>query len=389
MRYVSVGEVPRKRHTLSYGPDGGRLAEELMGEQGFSGASSLLYHRHSPSALSSVEVVEVEQPQMHANHPLTPWHVRTGKLSGPGASADAVSGRVALFSSETLTINYFAAEAASGLFRDSRGDELYFVQSGRAVVETVFGAIDAGPGDYVLVPTSTTHRVVPDNRAGPFSGLVLEATGHMDLPARYLTQRGQLREGAPYSERDFRVPAAPLLVEEADTDVLVASRAGFSRHRLVWHPFDVVGWDGSLYPFAFSVHDFEPIVGRFHQPPPVHQTFEGPGFVVCSFVPRPYDFGEGAVKIPYHHANVDSDELIFYVSGDFMSRAGSGIEAGSITLHPSGFVHGPQPGSVEASMHAERTEELAVMVDTFGPLMLSDAARHASDPTYLLSWGAR
>jgi len=380
-----VGDVPRKRHTQFYEPGGGRLAEELMGEQGFSGASSLLYHRHSPSALSLVETVEHEPPQMYANHPLTPWHLRTGKLRGGG---DPVTGRIALLASETLTINYFTADADSGLFRDSRGDELYFVQSGRAVLETVFGALDVGPGDYALVPASTTHRLVLDQDAGPFHGLVLEAKGHIDLPARYLTQRGQLREGAPYSERDFRLPIGPLLAEGLDVDVLVASRSGFSRHRQASHPFDVVGWDGSLYPFAFSIHDFEPIVGRVHQPPPVHQTFEGPGFVVCSFVPRPYDFGEGAVKIPYHHANVDSDEVLFYVSGDFMSRAGSGIEAGSLSLHPAGFVHGPQPGSVEASMHADRTDELAVMIDTFDPLTLSEAARGVADPTYVLSWSA-
>lgn len=386
MRYVCVGEVPKKRHTLHYGPEGARLAEELMGEQGFSGASSLLYHRHSPSALSSVETVPFEPPSVQANHPLSPWHLRTGKLAGGG---DAIFGRIALMVSETLTINYFVAEAGSGLFRDSRGDELYFVQAGQARLETLFGALDLGPGDYALVPTSTVHRVVPDQQAGPLTGLVLETKGHIDIPARYLTQRGQLREGAPYSERDFRVPNEPLLVEGDDVEVLVATRSGLSRHRHVRHPFDVAGWDGSLYPFAFSIHDFEPIVGRVHQPPPVHQTFEGPGFVVCSFVPRPYDFGEGAVKIPYHHANVDSDEMIFYVSGDFMSRSGSGVEAGSITLHPAGFVHGPQPGSVEASMHAARTEEVAVMIDTFGPLMLTDAARNVADPTYVLSWGAR
>jgi homogentisate 1,2-dioxygenase len=386
MRYVSVGQVPRKRHTLEYGPDGERLAEELMGEQGFSGASSLLYHRRSPSALSSVEEAPVPPATMRPNHPLTPWHLRTAKLAGGG---DPVLGRTALMASDTLTINHFVAEQDSGLFCDSRGDELYFVQSGRAVLETVFGKLGLAPGDYALVPASTVHRFVVDRGAGPLRGLVLEARGHIDVPARYLTPRGQLREGAPYSERDFRVPSEPLLEEGNDVALLVASRSGWSYHRRTWHPFDVVGWDGSLYPFAFSVHDFEPIVGRFHQPPPVHQTFEGPGFVVCSFVPRPYDFGDGAVKVPYHHANVDSDEVIFYVSGDFMSRAGAGIEAGSLTLHPAGFVHGPQPGSVEASMHAARTEEVAVMVDTFSPLSLSDAALSVADPTYVLSWGAR
>ncbi|HTW07012.1 MAG TPA: homogentisate 1,2-dioxygenase [Acidimicrobiales bacterium] len=386
MRYVSVGDVPRKRHTLFREPGGSRLAEELMGEQGFTGASSLLYHRHSPSALSGVEAVGHEPPAMQANQPLAPWHLRVSKLGGGG---DAVTGRTPLLASDTLTISYFAAEADSDLFRDSRGDELYFVQSGRGVLETVFGTLDIAPGDYAVVPASTTHRWTVDRRDGPMQGLVLEAKGHIDLPARYLTQRGQLREGAPYSERDFRVPVGPLVVEGDEVDVLVAGRSGYSRHRHISHPFDVLGWDGCLYPFAFSVHDFEPVVGRVHQPPPVHQTFEGPGFVVCSFVPRPYDFGEGAVKVPYHHANVDSDEVLYYVSGDFMSRAGAGIEVGSLTLHPAGFVHGPQPGSVEASMAAQHTDEIAVMVDTFGPLSLSEAARSVADPMYVLSWAGR
>ena len=207
MRYVSLGEVPRKRHTVFYEPGGGRLAEELMGEQGFHGASSLLYHRHSPSALSSVEAVEEQQPPMQANHPLAPWHLRLGKLSSGG---DAITGRVTLLSNDTVTINYFVAETDSPLFRDGRGDELYFVQAGRGVLQTVFGALELGPGDYALVPASTTHRILPDRETGPLQGLVLEAVGHVDVPARYLTQRGQLREGAPYSERDFRAPRDPL-----------------------------------------------------------------------------------------------------------------------------------------------------------------------------------
>jgi len=393
MRYVSVGEVPKKRHTVHYLPSGERLAEELMGERGFAGSFALLYHRRSPSALSSVSAAEHEEPALHPNYPLSPWHLRVGKLAGgataDAATADAVRGRVALLGNESLTLSYFLATQASGLFRDARGDELYFFQSGRAVLETVFGALDVGAGDYALVPASATHRVVPDPGAGPLQGLVLEARGHIDVPLRYLTERGQVKEGAPYSERDFRVPAEPLVVEGEDVEVVVATRSGWSRHRHLWHPFDVVGWDGSLYPFVFSIYDFEPVVGRYHQPPPVHQTFEGPGFVVCSFVPRPYDFGDGAVKIPYHHANVDSDEVIYYLSGDFMSRVGSGIEVGSMTLHPAGFVHGPQPGSVEASMAATRTDEVAVMVDTFSPLALSDAALSVADPTYLLSWGPR
>jgi homogentisate 1,2-dioxygenase len=217
--------------------------------------------------------------------------------------------------------------------------------------------------------------------------LVVEAAGHVSIPDRYLTPRGQLREGAPFSERDLRPPEGPLVVDgDGPVAVLVRSRGGWTRHCHTRHPFDVVGWDGCAYPFALSIRDFEPIVGRIHQPPPVHQTFAGPGFVVCSFVPRLFDFDPAAVKVPYHHANVDSDEVLFYSGGDFMSRKGAGIETCSLTLHPAGFVHGPQPGSVEASMAETRTEETAVMIDTFSPLALSASARGASDPDYPWSW---
>jgi homogentisate 1,2-dioxygenase len=238
----------------------------------------------------------------------------------------------------------------------------------------------------VVIPASTTHRwVLP--AGGRVQAVVLEAAGHVAIPTRYLTPTGQLREGAPFSERDLRPPLEPLVVEQdGPAPVLVRSRQGWSRHCHANHPFDVVGWDGCAYPFALSIRDFEPLVGRIHQPPPVHQTFAGPGFVVCSFVPRPYDFDPESVKVPYHHANVDSDEVLFYAAGDFMSRRGSGVGAGSLTLHPSGFVHGPQPGSVEASVDATRTDETAVMIDTFAPLEISAAARSVADLEYPWSW---
>ena len=277
------------------------------------------------------------------------------------------------------------AERSSDLYRNTAGDELVFVVSGRAVHESVFGRLRVGPGDYVVVPASTTHRWVVDD-GEPLRALVVEATGHVGVPKRYLNAAGQMLEGAPYSERDLRAPEGPLLVEGEDVAVLVRHRGGWARHVQVSHPFDVVGWDGCVYPFALSIRDFEPIVGRVHQPPPVHQTFAGPGFVVCSFVPRPLDFDAAAVPVPYHHANVDSDEVLFYVDGRFTSRAGAGIEAGSMTVHPAGFVHGPHPGSVEASLGGSRTDETAVMVDTFSPLGIGAAARQVADPAYLRTW---
>jgi homogentisate 1,2-dioxygenase len=254
-------------------------------------------------------------------------------------------------------------------------------------VETVFGYLAVAAGDYVILPTSTTHRWVPD---GALRALVIEASGHVGPPRRYLSAQGQFLEHAPYCERDLRFPTQPPPppVSDGETEVFVRHASGGTRYVFSHHPFDVVGWDGCLYPYAFNIADFEPLVGRVHLPPPVHQTFEGPGFVVCSFCPRPFDFDPAAVPVPYNHANVDSDEVLFYVGGDFMSRRGAGIEVGSLTLHPAGFVHGPQPGSVEASLGQPGTEEWAVMVDAFRPLLLGPAALASEDTGYAWTWNA-
>jgi homogentisate 1,2-dioxygenase len=275
------------------------------------------------------------------------------------------------------------ATGSSDLYRNAAGDELVYVQRGDATLESVFGALPVRAGDYVVVPASTTHRWVVD---GPFEALVVEARGHVTVPSKYLSPHGQFLQHAPFCERDLRAPGEPLLVDGEEVGVLVRHRHGCTRHVYAHHPFDVVGWDGNLYPYAFSIRDFAPVVGALHLPPPVHQTFAGPNFVVCSFVPRPYDFHPGAIKVPYHHANVDSDEVLFYSDGDFMSRAGSGIGAGSISHHPPGFVHGPQPGSMERAAGAERTEEYAVMLDTFRPLHATATAAAIADPGYPWTW---
>ena len=385
--YRSVGEVPPKRHTLFPKPEGGWYAEELMGLEGFSHASALLYHRHSPSAVVAIDAVDDWRGALHANMPLRPFHLRTPELAGLG-KGDAVTGRQLLLGNDDVVVSYAAATEASPLYRNAVGDELVYVHAGSGALESVFGRLLVKPGDYVVIPTSATHRWVPDGPE-PLHMLILEASGHVHPPPKYLTVHGQFAEGSPYCERDLHGPTETLRAEGADVEVLVRHRAGVTRHVHATHPFDVVGWDGHLYPYTFSIHDFEPIVGKYHQPPPVHQTFAGPNFVVCSFVPRLFDFGEGAVKIPYHHANVDSDEVLFYSAGDFMSRAGSGIGLGSISLHPAGFVHGPQPGSLEASLDKERTGETAVMLDTFRPLLLGDAALSVADPGYPWSWSKR
>jgi homogentisate 1,2-dioxygenase len=380
--YRQLGEVPHKRHTQFRRPDGGLYAEELQGEEGFSSDSSLLYHRYLPTAISAAEGFDREPEPLQPNHPLMPRKFETHALKVGG---DAITGRRVLMANDDVELSYVAADETSPLYRNAMGDECVYVESGEARLESIYGVLHVGQGDYVVIPTSCTHRWVPLGDE-PFRTLVTSAAGHIRPPKRYLSQRGQFLEHAPYCERDLRGPEELLQVEEEDVEVLVKHRTGWTRYTYANHPFDVVGWDGYLYPYAFNIRDFEPITGRIHQPPPVHQTFEGPNFVICSFVPRKFDYHPDAIPAPYNHANVDSDEMIFYCGGDFMSRKGAGIGMGSISLHPNGFTHGPQPGSVEASIGKEATDETAVMVDTFRPLHLGPAATDSEDADYPWTW---
>ncbi len=400
--YRVAGEIPRKRHIRFNRPDGGLYAEELMGEEGFSSDSSLLYHVHPPTAIVKSEALskKISDANLTSNHPLLPRHYRTQDLT-PGG--DLVLGRQPLVGNDDVVVSYVAAGAESELYRNSVGDEAVYIQAGSARFESVYGVIEAAEGDYVIVPRGTTHRWLPaknndsDGPGGdtgdttPVKALIVEARGHIRPPKRYLSQLGQFLEHAPYCERDLRGVAGPLLARGEDVPVIVRNRAGLTRLTYAYHPFDVVGWDGCLYPYAFNISDFEPIVKRTHAPPPVHQTFEGPNFVICSFCPRPLDFDPRSVPIPYNHHNVDSDELMFYVAGDYSARAGSGVGIGSVTLHPSGFTHGPTPGAVEAVIEAmaagrTSTDETAVMIDTFRPLALARQASGAEDPEYAWSW---
>jgi len=373
--YRSVGEVPRKRHVQFRQPDGRLYAEELMGEEGFSSDSALLYHRELPTRIVKAVAAGSADAALEAPEVLLPRHLQTHKLP---------PGRSLLMGNSSVRLSYEVRSEDSGLYRDSDGDLLVYVESGSGVLESVFGPLAVGPGDYVVIPTGTTHRWVVSD--APLRTLVVEARGHVTVPKQYIGSHGQILEASPYCERDFRMPSEPLLVEAGETDVLVRRRGRLTTYTYASHPFDVVGWDGCLYPYALSIHDFEPITGRLHQPPPVHQTFAGPGFVVCSFVPRLLDYHPEAIPVPYNHANVDSDEVLFYCGGDFTSRAGSGIGQGSISLHPGGFTHGPQPGSVERALGKASTDELAVMVDTFAPLDLAPAAYEVEDPGYPWTW---
>ncbi|MDT0437421.1 MULTISPECIES: homogentisate 1,2-dioxygenase [Streptomyces] len=393
--YLSVGDVPPKRHT-QHRDAGGRLRyEELMGEEGFSSDSSLLYHREIPSAITDARPWEVPGQGLIANHPLKPRHLALHSLWGDDdwRTTDAVTGRRLLLGNADVRISYAVTGAPSPYYRNGLGDECVYVESGTARVETVFGALTVRAGDYVVLPRATTHRWLPDGDL-PLRLYCVEANSHIGPARRYLSRNGQLLEHAPFCERDLHGPTEPLLATGEDVDVLVKHRGPdggilgtvFTQ---ATHPFDVVGWDGCLYPYTFSVHDFEPLTGRVHQPPPVHQVFEAENFVVCNFVPRKVDYHPLAVPVPYYHSNVDSDEVMFYSGGDYEARKGSGIGQGSVSLHPGGHAHGPQPGAYERSIGADHFDELAVMVDTFRPLALGEGALAAEDPGYAWTWAGR
>ncbi|PRX45190.1 homogentisate 1,2-dioxygenase [Prauserella shujinwangii] len=395
--YRQVGEVPPKRHTQHRTPEGGLYYEELMGEEGFSSDSSLLYHRHIPSAIVDAVPWQVPDTATEANHPLRPRHFTLHDLF-PGEEwkrHDVVTGRRLVLGNADVRLSYVVAGEVSPLYRNAVGDECLYVESGEARVETVFGALEAAQGDYVILPRATTHRWVPKG-GEPLRVYCIEANSHITPPKRYLSRFGQLLEHSPYCERDLHGPAEPLLAEGEDVDVLVKHRgpggpsaiAG-TRYTYPWHPFDVVGWDGCLYPYTFNIADFEPITGRVHQPPPAHQVFEGHNFVVCNFVPRKVDYHPLSIPVPYYHSNVDSDEVMFYCGGDYEARKGSGIGQGSVSLHPGGHSHGPQPGAYERSIGAEFFDELAVMVDTFQPLQLGEGGRAAEDERYAWTWAGR
>ncbi|MGQ0779289.1 MAG: homogentisate 1,2-dioxygenase [Pseudonocardiales bacterium] len=390
--YRRAGEVPPKRHTQHRNSTGGLYHEELMGAEGFSSDSSLLYHRCLPAAIVDAAVWELPPDGTVPNHPLKPRHLRLPALfAAPDYPAcDVVTGRRLVLGNGDVRICYVVAEKVSPLYRNAVGDECVYVESGQAVVETVFGALPARQGDYVILPRATTHRWVPIG-AAPLRAYIIEANSHITPPRRYLSRFGQLLEHSPYCERDLSGPQGPLLADGVDVEVLVKHRASGgeilgTRYLYPQHPFDVVGWDGCLYPFTFNIADFEPITGRVHQPPPVHQVFEGSGFVVCNFVPRKVDYHPLSIPVPYYHSNVDSDEVMFYCGGNYEAREGSGIGLGSISLHPGGHSHGPQPGAAERSIGAESFDELAVMVDTFRPLELGEGALACEDPGYAWTW---
>lgn len=394
--YRQVGSIPPKRHTQFRDESGNLRYEELAGEEGFSSDSSLLYHRHLPSAIVDATVWALPDHSLTGNHPLLPRHFRLPELFADDHSGNVVEHRRLFLGNADVRLYYVVATEPSPLYRNAVGDECVYIESGAARVETMYGELIARQGDYVMIPRATVHRWIPEQVAelGPLKAFPIEANSHIGPPKRYLSKNGQLLEHSPYCERDLHGPTKPLLATGKDVPVLTKHRGtggAIVGSRVVHaeHPFDVVGWDGCLYPYTFNISDYEPITGRVHQPPPAHQVFEGHNFVICNFVPRKVDYHPLAIPVPYYHSNVDSDEVMFYCGGDYEARKGSGIKQASISLHPGGHAHGPQPGAMEASIGKESFDELAVMVDTFRPLDMGEAALACEDTAYPWSWSGR
>lgn len=386
--YLRLGEVPRKRHILlkrdpaqSYKGEG-MYYEHVVTTEGFDRAYSIRYHLRPPTRVKDVKIAGHLPLEATSELPLRVHHLKSAQMPRAG---DALSGRVPLFFNADLACyRCRPAEATVLLYRNAGADEVIYVYAGGGMLETPYGRQPYREGDYVVIPRGTTYILKPDQPQKE-DYLILEAHSAVRIPKRYLNPDGQLMLGAPYYHRDFHGPAEPLFIDrEEDTPILVKDGARLTQVTLAQHPFDVIGWDGLVYPFTFNVADFEPITGTVHQPPPVHQTFECRGFVICTFAPRYLDHHPEAVKVPYVHSNVEADEVLFYVRGNFGSR--KGIESGSFSLHPRGIPHGPHPGTIVKSMKETRTEELAVMFDTEKPLALTPQALKLDDPKYPLSW---
>jgi homogentisate 1,2-dioxygenase len=385
--YVQLGSLPPKRHTRHATTPGyreeGIYYEEVITTQGFSRAYSIIYHLRPPTRVKHIEPIGLRPLHAAPQDVLRHVHLKTGNIEPAG---DPVTGRVPLLFNADVTMSRCRpAQPQQELYRNARSDELLFVHSGHGKLITHFGELPFRPMDYIVIPKCTTYLLESSSDSASLDLLVVESHGDLGFPPRYLNPDGQFRLGAPFCERDLRAPDALRTIDrEEDTAIVIKDGDRWMRYIMANHPFDAVGWDGMVYPFAFNADDFEPITGTIHQPPPIHQTFQSSGFVVCTFAPRVLDTHPMAIKVPYAHSNVESDEVLYYVRGQFGSRRG--VELGSITLHPHGIPHGPHPGTIAASMSMHRTDELAVMVDTYRPLHVATAASVLDDPSYPFSW---
>ena len=380
--YHSLGNIPHKRHTQFHKPGGGLYSEQLFSTEGFSNNYSLLYHTHPPT-----QIIKVEEPVNASPTAASDNILKHRSFEGFNVRPEADyldSRKIVLFNND---VQLSLAAPQDGIlhyfYKNADADEVIFVHKGTGTLRTQYGQIQFSYGDYLVIPRGTIYQIQFDDDNNRL--FIIESFSPITFPKRYLSKYGQLLEHAPFCERDIRQPQELITIDKKGEYLIKVKKKGLCYN--IWyghHPFDVVGWDGYEYPYALSIHDFEPITGRVHQPPPVHQTFDAHNFVICSFVPRMYDYHPNSIPAPYNHSNIDSDEVLYYVDGDFMSR--KHVTKGMITLHPAGIPHGPHPGTVEKSIGQKETKELAVMVDTFKPLFITDLAHSIEDEGYMMSW---
>ncbi len=381
--YHRLGEIPPKRHIQFRQPDGSLYAEELVSSKGFSGIYSNLYHLSPPTRIKGVGTPKPYDENIAKEYGLLQTHLNTSKVADTGD--DYLDAREVLLKNKDVSMALCnpRKRKMDYYYKNAEGDEVVFIHDGEGWLYSQFGKLRLRKGDYVVIPRTTIYKF--EWEEGPLRLLIIESAHPVETVKRYRNELGQLEEHSPYCERDIR-PPHELITERDKGEYLVQIKKGGKLHQYHYDhsPFDVIGWDGYLFPYALSIHDFEPITGRIHQPPPVHQTFQAHGYVICSFVPRLFDYHPQAIPAPYNHSNIDSDEVLYYVEGDFMSR--KGIDRGSFTVHPGGLPHGPHPGTVEKSIGAKETEEIAVMLDTFGPLYVTEAGLKYVDKDYPMSW---
>lgn len=380
--YQRHGKLPHKRHIVFRQPDQSLYHEELFGTEGFGGVSSLVYHLNPPTIVKHAGEPYTVRPKIAVEDNLKAMSFQGFNIQ---VESDYIKSRKTLFVNNDMTIGLAAPDASMKdyFFKNADADEMIFIHKGEGVLRTMYGSVDFEYGDYVIIPRGTVYQLEFKSKENRF--LIIESFSPIRTPKRYRNEFGQMLEHSPFCERDFKLPYnLETHNEKGDFKILIKKRGMIYPYTYGTHPFDVVGWDGYNYPYAFSIFNFEPITGRIHMPPPIHQQFEGNNFVICSFVPRLYDYHPEAIPAPYHHSNIDSDELLYYVDGDFMSR--NNIEKGQITLHPGGVPHGPHPGAIERSIGKKETKELAVMIDPFNPVMITEEAMNIEVKDYYKSW---
>ena len=376
--YQKRGRIPTKRHIQFRDENGNLYWEELISRGGFSDIYSNVYHIHPPTSVETIGDFKEINLQT-ADHTHRTHHIRTSNVESTG---DAISSRIPLFFNSDLVISKaHVTKSMDSLYRNGHGDEVLFIHSGSGELKSNFGNLNLTVGDYLVIPRGVIWQMTVNKS---MRILVTESSGPIKTPTKYRNQFGQLLEHSPFSERDIRTPKFSKPVDDRSVEIKVKLENGIQTYGYEHHPFDLIGWDGYYFPYVFNINDFMPITGKIHQPPPVHQTFQGSGFVICSFVPRLFDYHPESIPAPYAHSNVDSDEIIYYIEGQFMSR--KGIEKESITYHPMGLPHGPHPGKIEESLGSEETNELAVMIDTFKPLNMTESALDLDDEKYPYSW---